>query len=75
MQAHPSRSAPKCVNCQHLQDSEFCNHPAMSVNPVTGRAAERARHVRLVTRDKAERFGIALCGPEGLLFQPMDSAA
>lgn len=68
MLTHPSRSAPKCVDCRHLQNREFCNHPQMPVSGVTGEPTERAKYARAVTPEKAALAGIAVCGPEGLLF-------
>lgn len=46
---HPSRSAPKCVDCRHYQHHHrfaLCDHPANGVSQVTGLSnvtAERCR--------------------------------
>lgn len=69
---HPTRQAPACVNCKHVDlhpvtlSRSRCDHPEAPVNPVNGRP-ELCKFGR-----GTERHG-GWCGPTGRLFTPADS--
>lgn len=58
--AHPTRAANKCVDCAHrlLQRDDWCNHPSIEVDLVTGLPTQSCVQVR-----------VTVCGPEGKLFE------
>ena len=68
--AHPSRSAPLCVNCRHFTDDGSCDHPAAAVDPVFGRPTEPAKYMRRANPERGAVVGVVCCGPQGLLFEP-----
>lgn len=60
---HASRTAPVCVDCQHIRGNgpvQVCDHPATAVDPVQGRPAWFCRDVRGLQ---------GVCGPSGTLFE------
>lgn len=71
--AHPSRTVPKCVDCQHAAERDdshwlFCNHPMAPLSLTTGEPELRCKHAR-------DGSDSALCGPAGRLFQAGENAA
>lgn len=78
--AHPSRQAPKCVDCRHHQVDDafstrarlFCNHPSAPIDLTTGELALRASTMRGPgLAPVTNLLGLdQLCGPEGRLFEP-----
>lgn len=77
--AHPTRTAPHCIQCAHFVASgELCNHPAMPVDPVTGApalAANAARGGRVNAETIARFRGTRMCGEAASLFAPRADAA
>lgn len=76
---HPSRSAPKCVDCRHFILPDWahrphCNHPAAPLSLVSGEAASECRHQRLEETAYEQRMGkMDRCGPMGAWFEPHSS--
>jgi hypothetical protein len=78
---HPSRSAPRCTDCLHsMQRADSrplsCNHPATSVDPVSGEPLLNALAMRAhrTNGDAASALSELYCGPRGLLFKPKSGA-
>lgn len=70
---HPSRSAPKCVDCRHYRpELSLCDHPAAQVDLVKGYPHERALYMRRAEIDKAAIAGLVVCGPAGSLFDAIE---
>lgn len=74
---HPSRSAPLCKDCQHVERdgnghaASYCNHPSTPAFTFDGSAAVSVSTMR--TRHSATvlaRLEFVPCGPEAALFEP-----
>jgi hypothetical protein len=72
---HPSRTAPRCVDCKFISKDDplrierICLHPAQPVSMVTGHAKASCSTAR---SDEAARLkGLAVCGLAGALFEPL----
>lgn len=75
---HPSRSAPKCVDCRHLVfrsptargdegPADLCGHPCAPVDPVTGNDLLSAADARQDFAAAQQPDG--WCGSAGALFE------
>lgn len=73
LKPHPSRSAPKCVDCAHSATYHpgsgriFCNHSSTPIDAATGLPVVLAEDMRSGYYLK-ERFGLQPCGDDGSLF-------
>lgn len=72
---HPSRAAPKCLDCRHMTTQprtgrHYCNHPTMPVDLTTGEARVSTDGARADAQEIASRFGIQLCTAAAVLFEP-----
>lgn len=74
---HPSRSAPKCVDCRYGANlsaaASHCNHPMAQVSLVDGLPDTLTKQMRRGSITSAERMGVILCGAAGSLFAPASS--
>lgn len=68
---HASRTVPVCANCRHVVFGKcvglLCNHPSTAIDAVMGAPEWRAALCREAPTDG----GQGLCGPLGLLFEPI----
>ena len=76
---HPSRSAPRCIDCAYLdarpgEHARYCNHPGFPVNPVDGRPTTDVYAMRLDLLLPKGHSAVR-CGQAGALFVLRDHAA
>ena len=71
---HPSRTAPRCIDCQHLDARPddrhmHCNHPSAPVDVVTGKPMTRVDAMR-TDRSSSVLYAsrVVPCGQIGSLF-------
>lgn len=72
---HPSRTAPKCTDCRHIESKyqQNCCHPAQPCYLEDGRSMVRARFARGDAAVCTAR-GFAHCGEAGALFEPISDS-
>lgn len=77
---HPSRTAPLCEACRHVDDESFyarprCNHPASPASPVNGKATQDCRAQRApISAQELVGGALPRCGPAGSWFEAFTCA-